>query len=81
MSHHNKGEQGRGHDKQAGGMPSGSVDDGGPGRSASSPGHMKKAAGEQSARDFAPGRHGDAPGPMDRRGEQEGDQPEGETLV
>ena len=26
------------------------------GRSASSPGHLKKAAGEQSARDFAPGR-------------------------
>lgn len=27
-----------------------------PGRSADSPGHLKKAAGEQSARDFAPGR-------------------------
>ena len=32
-------------------------DDGdGPGRSEDSPGHQKKAAGAQSARDFAPGR-------------------------
>ena len=28
----------------------------GHGRSEASPGHLKKAAGEQSARDFAPGR-------------------------
>ena len=31
---------------------------GGPGRSASSPGHLKRAAGAQSARDYAPGRTG-----------------------
>ena len=32
--------------------------DNAPGRSESSPGHMKKAAGERSARDFAPGHAG-----------------------
>lgn len=42
------------------------------GRSASSPGHLKKAAGVQSARDFAPGRRGDLERP---------DQDEGETLT
>lgn len=31
---------------------------GGNGRSDSSPGHLKREAGEQSARDFAPGRTG-----------------------
>lgn len=30
-----------------------------PGRSEQSPGHLKKAAGAQSARDYAPGRRGD----------------------
>ena len=59
MSHHDKGEHGRGQEKQAGG---GAADDGARGRSESSPGHLKKAAGAQSARDFAPGRSGDAPG-------------------
>ena len=39
----------------------GTTDDGGdtlirPGRSADSPGHRKRAAGAQSAREFAPGR-------------------------
>lgn len=33
---------------------------GGRGRSESSPGHLKKAAGAQSARDYAPGRIGPA---------------------
>jgi len=33
---------------------------GGHGRSESSPGHLKKAAGAQSARDYAPGRTGQA---------------------
>jgi hypothetical protein len=37
--------------------------DGGHGKSASSPGHLKKAAGAQSARDYAPGRQdSSAPG-------------------
>jgi hypothetical protein len=38
------------------------LDHGGPGRgrSESSPGHLKKAAGAQSARDYAPGRVGRA---------------------
>ena len=35
------------------------------GRSASSPGHLKKAAGARSARDYAPGR---APGSAEPRG-------------
>lgn len=43
-----------------------------PGRPASSPGHLKKAAGAQLARDFAPGRRG--------RGEGT-DQEGGETLA
>jgi hypothetical protein len=32
----------------------------GPGRSQASPGHLKKAAGARSARDFAPGRTSNA---------------------
>ena len=46
-------------------MPSDRGPDGlddGPGRSAASPGHLKKAAGAQRARDFAPGRQGKATG-------------------
>ena len=53
----------------------GSDGPGGPGRSDWSPGHMKKAAGVKSARDFAPGHGGTPPG-------QRGDgQDEGETLT
>lgn len=37
-----------------GGPDQGATD--GPGRSSSSPGHQKKAAGARSAREFAPGR-------------------------
>lgn len=36
------------------------------GRSESSPGQLKKAAGAQSARDFAPGHGGRAPGQTNR---------------
>jgi hypothetical protein len=36
----------------------GDLGDPGRGRSESSPGHLKKAAGAQSARDYAPGRIG-----------------------
>ena len=39
--------------------------DGGHGRSASSPGHLKKAAGAQSARDYAPGHANSGPGEPD----------------
>ena len=42
---------GKGRDQQADPMDQ----QGGHGRSEQSPGHLKKAAGEQSARDFAPG--------------------------
>jgi hypothetical protein len=48
-----------GHDP---GGQDGAVDAGGGGRSASSPGHLKKAAGARSARDFAPGHAGQTPG-------------------
>jgi hypothetical protein len=56
--------RGKGH---GGGDPSGSesIDPGrpdSPGRSEWAPGHMKRAAGEQSARDFAPGHGGEPPG-------------------
>jgi hypothetical protein len=88
MSHHDKGERGRGQDKPGGGMPGDAADDGGRGpgrgrgRSESSPGHLKKAAGEQSARDFAAGQGGDAPGRMDRdRGENATEQEEPDSLV
>ena len=40
------------------GGPAGQLDDAVHGRSASSPGHLKRDAGAQSARDFAPGRAG-----------------------
>lgn len=46
------------------------------GRSASSPGHLKKEAGLRSAESFAPG-HDRRVGPSDRRGE--GDRPDGDT--
>jgi hypothetical protein len=36
-----------------------------PGRSESSPGHLKRDAGEQSARDFAPGRSEQPPASED----------------
>lgn len=36
------------------------------GRSESSPGHLKKAAGAQSAREFAPGHGGQPPGRQGR---------------
>lgn len=49
------------------------------GRSGSSPGHLKKAAGARSARDFAPGRGGRSPGSVGRA--TPADQDEGETLV
>ena len=42
--------------RDAGGGSSGRTTEASPGRSESSPGHLKRDAGEQSARDFAPGR-------------------------
>ena len=67
-------EHGRGREANTGDPRDERVDELGdsPGRSASSPGHRKKAAGAQSARDFAPGRR-DLGQPMD--------QDEGETLA
>jgi len=49
------------------------------GRSQSSPGQMKKAAGADSARDFAPGHGGEPPGRVGRA--DDGTQDEGETLT
>lgn len=51
------------------GKSDGGVDMGVPeqhGRSEWSPGHLKKAAGEDSARDFSPGHGGQAPGQVGR---------------
>ena len=66
------------------GKGDGGVDMGVPeqhGRSESSPGHLKKAAGEQSARDFAPGHGGQAPGQIGRdRGENAAETPEPDSL-
>jgi hypothetical protein len=42
------------------GGATGQIDEAGHGRSESSPGHLKREAGAQSARDFAPGRTGKA---------------------
>lgn len=41
-----------------------------PGRSATSPGHLKKAAGAQSARDYAPGRAPGSAAPQGASGEE-----------
>jgi hypothetical protein len=54
MGHIDRGPKRQGSDDS--GPPMGRDEVGAPGRSASSPGHLKRAAGEQSARDFAPGR-------------------------
>jgi len=66
------------------GESDGGVDIGAPdqhGRSESSPGHLKKAAGEQSARDFAPGHGGQAPGQIGRdRGENATETPEADSM-
>jgi hypothetical protein len=66
-----RGRHGRQDDSVGGSNPRGPVQDpvedagagteGGRGRSEASPGHLKKAAGAQSARDFAPGRGGQGP--------------------
>ena len=66
------GDAGRGNpgrDDRGGAAPADEGRPDGPGRSEWSPGHLKKDAGEQSARDFAHGHGGEAPG---RRGEDEG---------
>jgi hypothetical protein len=49
---------GKGRGRGAAGGQGRSWGGGGPGRSASSPGHLKQAAGAESSRDFAPGRSG-----------------------
>jgi hypothetical protein len=62
--------QGEGHSGGDGRGNAGRTEDalGGHGRSAESPGHLKRAAGEQSARDLAPGRLDRvADGPDDER--------------
>ena len=54
---------------------------GGPGRSEWSPGHMKRDAGAQSARDFAPGHGGKAPGQVGRdRTENAVERPESDSF-
>ncbi len=51
------------------------------GRSASSPGHLKRDAGAQSARDFAPGHRGDPAGETPRdAGEAGVERPEPDSL-
>ena len=73
-----------GHGQGRAGKSDGGVDMGVPGqhgRSESSPGHLKKAAAEQSARDFAPGHGGQAPGQIDRdRGENATETPEPDSF-
>ena len=65
--------------KSDGGVDMGVPDD--RGRSEWSPGHMKKAAGQGSARDFAPGHGGQAPGQVGRdRGENATETPEPDSF-
>jgi hypothetical protein len=65
--------------KHDGGVGMGSPE--GHGRSESSPGHLKKAAGAESARDFAPGHGGTPPGQVDRdRGENATETAEPDSL-
>jgi len=72
----NAGRKGRGPlgDEQA---DTGSGAREGRGGSESSPGHLKKAAGAQSARDFAPGHGGRPPG---RQGRDAGDPDAAEQM-
>ena len=80
--HGNGGGHGR-HDQAGAGVGLGE-DAGtgeGHGRSELSPGHQKKAAGEQSATDFAPGHGGEPPGQYGRnRGENATETPQPDSL-
>ena len=64
----NAGGKGRGpgHDQREGADPRSAERSDGQGRSEWSPGHLKKDAGEGSARDFAPGHGGEPPGQRGR---------------
>ena len=63
------------------GKRDGGVGEANRGRGESSPGHMKREAGEQSARDFAPGHGGTPPGQLGRdRGENAVETPEADSF-
>ena len=68
---------GRGNGNRGGGNPQEDQH----GRSQWSPGHQKREAGAQSARDYAPGHDGDMPGQVDRdAGESAVERPEADSL-